>query len=231
MNKDSTTIDPGAGSKKPTSRSESPSSAAGPTRPRASTTREKFQERLSQALRRLRVLIHVVAAADHEADHGSETKARVEDALHATRAAAEEGIVPGGGVALLRVIPAVRAVDDTLVERREVEPAAIVLRVARGADPPHRLELSGHDGGASSPRRSSRAPVRSASTPTPGEYVDMFQARDRPTRPGHLVKRCQNAASIFGADAHHRGDDHQHQGRRGEGKPRRGIGPLNGPMS
>jgi chaperonin GroEL len=43
-----------------------------------------------------------------------EKKARVEDALHATRAAVEEGIVPGGGVALVRAIPAVDALIKTL---------------------------------------------------------------------------------------------------------------------
>jgi chaperonin GroEL len=43
-----------------------------------------------------------------------EKKARVEDALHATRAAVEEGIVPGGGVALLRAIPVVDALIKTL---------------------------------------------------------------------------------------------------------------------
>jgi chaperonin GroEL len=42
-----------------------------------------------------------------------EKKARVEDALHATRAAVEEGIVPGGGVALLRCLPAISAVQTT----------------------------------------------------------------------------------------------------------------------
>ena len=52
-------------------------------------------------------LISVGAATEAEM---KQTKARIEDALHATRAAAEEGIVPGGGVALLRSIPAVKEV-------------------------------------------------------------------------------------------------------------------------
>ncbi len=69
-----------------------------------------------------------------------ETKARVEDALHATRAAAEEGIVPGGGVALLRVIPAVQKLHDGLSGD---ETAGRVDRAAgpRGADPSHRGQL------------------------------------------------------------------------------------------
>ncbi len=61
--------------------------------------REKLQERLAKLAGGVAV-IHVGAATETEM---KEKKARVEDALHATRAAVEEGIVPGGGVALLRV--------------------------------------------------------------------------------------------------------------------------------
>jgi chaperonin GroEL len=61
--------------------------------------REKLQERLAKLAGGVAV-IHVGAATETEM---KEKKARVEDALHATRAAVEEGIVPGGGVALVRV--------------------------------------------------------------------------------------------------------------------------------
>jgi chaperonin GroEL len=64
--------------------------------------REKLQERLAKLAGGVAVL-NVGAATEIEL---KEKKARVEDALHATRAAVEEGIVPGGGVALLRSIPA-----------------------------------------------------------------------------------------------------------------------------
>src|SRR5207245_9690002 len=60
--------------------------------------REKLQERLAKLVGGVAV-IKVGAATEIEM---KEKKARVEDALHATRAAVEEGIVPGGGVALLR---------------------------------------------------------------------------------------------------------------------------------
>jgi len=63
--------------------------------------REKLQERLAKLVGGVAV-IHVGAATETEM---KEKKARVEDALNATRAAVEEGIVPGGGVALLRAIP------------------------------------------------------------------------------------------------------------------------------
>jgi chaperonin GroEL len=65
--------------------------------------REKLQERLAKIVGGVAV-INVGAATETEM---KEKKARVEDALHATKAAVEEGIVPGGGVALLRCIPAV----------------------------------------------------------------------------------------------------------------------------
>jgi len=64
--------------------------------------REKLQERLAKLVGGVAV-INVGAATETEM---KEKKARVEDALHATRAAVEEGIVPGGGVALLRCLPA-----------------------------------------------------------------------------------------------------------------------------
>jgi chaperonin GroEL len=64
--------------------------------------REKLQERLAKLVGGVAV-IKVGAATETEM---KEKKARVEDAMHATRAAVEEGIVPGGGVALMRAIPA-----------------------------------------------------------------------------------------------------------------------------
>jgi chaperonin GroEL len=68
--------------------------------------REKLQERLAKLAGGVAV-INVGAATESEM---KEKKARVEDALHATRAAVEEGIVAGGGVALLRCIPAISKV-------------------------------------------------------------------------------------------------------------------------
>ena len=69
--------------------------------------REKLQERLAKLAGGVAV-INVGAATESEM---KEKKARVEDALHATRAAVEEGIVAGGGVALLRTIPAIEKLN------------------------------------------------------------------------------------------------------------------------
>ena len=71
--------------------------------------REKLQERLAKLVGGVAV-IHVGAATELEM---KEKKARVEDALHATRAAVEEGVVPGGGVALIRCIDRLKALKFT----------------------------------------------------------------------------------------------------------------------
>src|SRR5437867_12137898 len=69
--------------------------------------REKLQERLAKLVGGVAV-IKVGAATESEM---KEKKARVEDAMHATKAAVDEGIVPGGGVAFLRAIPALEKLE------------------------------------------------------------------------------------------------------------------------
>jgi len=83
--------------------------------------REKLQERLAKLVGGVAV-IRVGAATETEM---KEKKARVEDAMHATKAAVEEGIVPGGGVALLR---AMKAVEAVAAEGDEAIGVRIVLR-------------------------------------------------------------------------------------------------------
>jgi chaperonin GroEL len=88
--------------------------------------REKLQERLAKLAGGVAV-IYVGAATETEM---KEKKARVEDALHATRAAVEEGIVPGGGTALIRCLPALselklkgdEAIGGDIVKRAIEEP-------------------------------------------------------------------------------------------------------------
>ncbi|MHB1327748.1 MAG: chaperonin GroEL [Gemmatimonadales bacterium] len=84
--------------------------------------REKLQERLAKLSGGVAV-IHVGAATETEM---KEKKARVEDALHATRAAVEEGIVPGGGVALLRT-------QESLAKLRGTEDEKIGIDIVRRA--------------------------------------------------------------------------------------------------
>jgi len=83
--------------------------------------REKLQERLAKLVGGI-AIIKVGAATETEM---KEKKARVEDAMHATKAAVEEGIVPGGGVALLR---ASQALDDLTVTGDERIGVRIIRR-------------------------------------------------------------------------------------------------------
>ena len=86
--------------------------------------REKLQERLAKLAGGVAV-INVGAATEIEM---KEKKARVEDALHATRAAVEEGIVPGGGVALVRAIDAVAKTVKSIEQHDQKVGAEIVLK-------------------------------------------------------------------------------------------------------
>lgn len=99
--------------------------------------REKLQERLAKLAGGVAV-VHVGAATEAEM---KEKKARVEDALHATRAAVEEGIVAGGGVALLRTAKAIEAVvlegDEKIgatIVRRSIEAPLKQLCANAGVD-------------------------------------------------------------------------------------------------
>jgi chaperonin GroEL len=92
--------------------------------------KEKLQERLAKLVGGV-AIIQVGAATETEL---KEKKARVEDALHATRAAVEEGIVPGGGVALVRAIPAV----DTLIKTLEGDEKIGAQIVRRSLEEPLR---------------------------------------------------------------------------------------------
>jgi chaperonin GroEL len=85
--------------------------------------REKLQERLAKLVGGVAV-IKVGAATETEL---KEKKARVEDAMHATRAAVEEGIVPGGGVTLIR---AQKAIEDFMLEDEDEQTGANIVRRA-----------------------------------------------------------------------------------------------------
>ena len=96
--------------------------------------REKLQERLAKLSGGVAV-IKVGAATETEM---KEKKHRVEDAVQATRAALEEGIVPGGGVALLNAVEAIKL--DKIEDPRREDGRADHQACARGADPPARRE-------------------------------------------------------------------------------------------
>jgi chaperonin GroEL len=149
--------------------------------------REKLQERLAKLAGGVAV-IKVGAATETEM---KEKKARVEDALNATRAAVEEGVVPGGGVALLR---AAAALDSLKLSGDEATGVAIVRRALE--EPIRQIVANaGLEGSVVV------AKVKAASKPTEGfdaetnESVDMMQAGIiDPTKVERIA--LQNAASI-----------------------------------
>ena len=123
IDKDTTTLIEGAGSKKDIE------SRCNEIRKQIEATesdydREKLQERLAKLAGGVAVL-QVGAPTETEM---KEKKARVEDALHATRAAVEEGIVPGGGVALLRAQGGLDGLEESLREADEQAGVKIVRR-------------------------------------------------------------------------------------------------------
>src|SRR5947209_3852824 len=151
--------------------------------------REKLQERLAKIVGGVAV-INVGASTETEM---KEKKARVEDALHATKAAVEEGIVAGGGVALLRCVPSLDKIKDlphdqqvgvTIVRRALEEP---IRQIAQNA---------GLEGSVvvEHVRTEEESMGFDAATE---KYTDMFEAGIiDPTK----VVRCalQNAASVAG---------------------------------
>ena len=150
--------------------------------------REKLQERLAKLSGGVAV-INIGAATESEM---KEKKARVEDALHATRAAAKEGIVPGGGVALIR---AQKALDTLKLEGDE----AIGVQIVRKACEAPLRQLVDNAGieGAIVVQEVKKAKGNNGYDVATGEYVDMIAAGIiDPTKVTRSA--LQNAASIAG---------------------------------
>ncbi|MBI4011062.1 MAG: chaperonin GroEL, partial [Candidatus Rokubacteria bacterium] len=120
-----------------------------------------------------------------------EKKARVEDALHATRAAVEEGIVPGGGVALLR---AAKALEHLKLSGDEATGANIVKRALE--EPIRQIvENAGLEGSVVVEKVKAAAQASQGFDADSNEYVDMMQAGIiDPTKVERIA--LQNAASI-----------------------------------
>jgi chaperonin GroEL len=151
--------------------------------------REKFQERLAKLTGGV-AIISVGAATEAEM---KQTKARMEDALHATRAAVEEGILPGGGVALIRCIPVVEEVKAKGDEKIGVE------IIARALSAPLRQIAAncGEDGSVIADEVKNQKSANTGYNAATGEYVDMFKAGV--IDPAKVVKSAlRNAASISG---------------------------------
>ena len=191
IDKDNTTIVDGAGDK------ESIKGRINQIRAQIEETtsdydREKLQERLAKLAGGVAV-INVGAATEIEM---KEKKARVEDALHATRAAVEEGIVPGGGVALTRCIDVVQAVIDGEANEDQKVGASIILRAIES---PLRQIVSnaGLEGALIIDKVKSNSDVNYGFNAAEGTYVNMIDSGI--IDPTKVVRTAlENAASVAG---------------------------------
>ncbi len=150
--------------------------------------REKLQERLAKLVGGVAV-IYVGAATETEM---KEKKARVEDALNATKAAVEEGIVPGGGTAYIRCL---HVLDDLKVEGDEKHGVAIIRRALE--EPLRQIAFNaGHEGSIVVEKVKAETGAKGFNAAT-GEIVDMLEAGIiDPTKVSRTA--LQNAASISG---------------------------------
>jgi chaperonin GroEL len=189
VDKDTTTIIEGGGSKKEISgRIETIKAQIEKTT--SDYDREKLQERLAKLTGGVAV-IKAGAATETEM---KERKDLIEDAMHATRAAAEEGIVPGGGIAFLHAVEAVNKVRE---KARGDEKIGIDI-VARALESPTKqiVANTGEDGSVVVAEILERGSNIGYDAST-GEYVDMIKAGIiDPAK----VSRCalENAASVAG---------------------------------
>jgi chaperonin GroEL len=152
--------------------------------------REKLQERLAKLAGGVAV-INVGASTEPEM---KEKKARVEDALHATRAAVEEGISPGGGVALLRAASAIEAAANATNDHDE---KIGVMIVRRAIEAPLRqlCENAGIDGSLVVQEVIKKKTGAFGYNVATGEYEDLFKAGVvDPTKVTRVA--LQNAASV-----------------------------------
>jgi chaperonin GroEL len=154
--------------------------------------REKLQERLAKLVGGV-ALIKVGAATETEM---KEKKARVEDAMHATRAAVEEGIVPGGGVALLRAIP---ALDKAIKAQGLAHDVRVGMEIVRRAaeEPLRWIATNGGDEGSIIVAKVRDLDVEIGFNAQTGEYENLIESGV--IDPTKVVRYAlQNAASISG---------------------------------
>jgi len=152
--------------------------------------REKLEERLAKLAGGV-AQINVGAATEVEM---KEKKARVEDALHACRAAVQEGILPGGGVAVLR---AMKALDKVKTDSDDEKTGVDIVRRALVAPIKQIAENSGLDGSIVAAKVTESDDVNFGYDAMAGKYCDLVKAGVIvPTK----VERCalQNAASVAG---------------------------------
>jgi chaperonin GroEL len=152
--------------------------------------REKLQERLAKLVGGV-AIIKVGAATETEM---KEKKARVEDAMHATKAAVEEGIVPGGGIALLRAVSALERIKE---KNEDIQTGINIVRRAL-EEPVRQISInSGYEGSIIVQQAKEKDKASIGFDAYSGKWVDMFEAGIiDPTKVTRYA--LQNAASVAG---------------------------------
>jgi len=159
-----------------------------------STTSDYDREKLQERLAKVSGGVAVIRVGGATEANMLERKARVEDALHATRAAVEEGIVPGGGVACIRAIP---ALEEVRSKCRGDEKAGVDI-IKRALEAPLRqiAANSGEDGAVAVAEVIAKSGNMGFDAAT-GQYVDMLKAGI--IDPAKVTKQAlQNAAGLAG---------------------------------
>jgi len=152
--------------------------------------REKLQERLAKLAGGVAV-IKVGGASEVEV---KERKDRVDDALHATRAAVEEGVVAGGGVALLH---AIRVLDSVVVANNDQKVGVEIVRRALQAPVRQIAENAGHDGAVVAGKLLENSDTNFGFDAQAGVYTDLIKAGV--IDPTKVVRTAlQDAASVAG---------------------------------
>ncbi len=164
--------------------------------------KEKLQERLAKLSGGVAV-IKVGAATETEL---KEKKHRMEDAVSATRAAVEEGIVPGGGVVLLNSIA---ALDKVKAEGDELAGVNILRRALE--EPLRQIAVNAGLEGSVVVEKVKGLPKGQGLDAATGEYVDHGRRRDHRPHQGHPVGGAERGVDRRAA-ADHRGADHRHPG-------------------
>ena len=174
--------------------------------------KEKLQERLAKLAGGV-AIIRVGGASETEV---KERKDRVDDALHATRAAVQEGVVVGGGVALVRASKKLQGLEGANSDQTA---GIAIVRKALQAPLRQIAENAGVDGSVVAGKiTDSEDPAFGFNAQTE-EYGDMYKFGV--IDPAKVVRTAlQDAASVAGLLDHHRGDDRRQAGAEGPGRRR-----------
>jgi len=158
------------------------------------TTSDYDREKLQERLAKLTGGVAVVSAGAATETQMKERKDLIDDAVHATRAAVEEGVIPGGGVAFIRAIDAVTEVRNKVAGDEKIG-CDIVARALKA--PARQIAANSGEDGSVIVQEIADRPAKIGYDATTGEFVDMVKAGI--IDPAKVARTAlQNAASVAG---------------------------------